>query len=49
MRYELKSSKTKCIGEEIHENAMSIGKYFIVNPNEDNHPLPDSHKIIVKV
>ncbi|KAG7640344.1 GOLD domain [Arabidopsis suecica] len=49
MRYELKSSKTKCIGEEIHENAMSIGKYFIVNPNEDHHPLPDSHKIIVKV
>ncbi|XP_010514094.1 PREDICTED: transmembrane emp24 domain-containing protein p24delta8 [Camelina sativa] len=48
MYFELKSGRTKCTGEEIHENAMSIGKYAIVNPNED-HPLPASHKIIVKV
>ncbi|CAH8388870.1 unnamed protein product [Eruca vesicaria subsp. sativa] len=48
MRYELLSGHTKCIYEEIHANAMSVGKYHIVNPHED-HPLPDSHKITVKV
>ncbi|XP_010502341.1 PREDICTED: transmembrane emp24 domain-containing protein p24delta8-like [Camelina sativa] len=48
MYFELNSGRTKCTGEEIHENAMSIGKYAIVNPNKD-HPLPSSHKIIVKV
>lgn len=48
MRYELKSGQTKCIAEEIHRNSMSVGKYFIVNPNEDQ-PLPSSHKIHVKV
>ncbi|KAL0732857.1 hypothetical protein Bca4012_009067 [Brassica carinata] len=49
MRYELLSGHTKCISEEIHANAMSVGKYTIVNPNEDHHPLPDSHKITVRV
>ncbi|WZZ11144.1 hypothetical protein YC2023_097065 [Brassica napus] len=48
MRYELLSGHTKCISEEIHANAMSVGKYSIVNPHED-HPLPASHKITVKV
>ncbi|VVA91259.1 unnamed protein product [Arabis nemorensis] len=48
MRYELLSGHTKCISEEIHANAMSVGKYSIVNPNED-HPLPASHKITVRV
>ncbi|ESQ33008.1 hypothetical protein EUTSA_v10005484mg [Eutrema salsugineum] len=48
MRYELHSGQTKCIAEDIHANSMTVGKYFIVNPNED-HPLPSSHKIIVKV
>lgn len=48
MRYELHSGHTKCISEEIHVNAMSVGKYSIVNPHED-HPLPASHKITVKV
>ncbi|KAL1202618.1 Transmembrane emp24 domain-containing protein p24delta7 [Cardamine amara subsp. amara] len=48
MRYELLSGHTKCISEEIHENVMSVGKYSIVNPNED-HPLPASHKITVRV
>ncbi|EOA25446.1 hypothetical protein CARUB_v10018783mg [Capsella rubella] len=48
MRYEIKSAHTKCIGEDIHEKSMSVGKYFIVNPNE-GHPLPASHKIDVKV
>ncbi|VVB03955.1 unnamed protein product [Arabis nemorensis] len=48
MRYELKSGQTKCIAEDIHKNSMSVGKYFIVNPNEDQ-PLPSSHKIHVQV
>ncbi|KAF2590357.1 hypothetical protein F2Q70_00040073 [Brassica cretica] len=48
MRYELLSGHTKCISEEIQANAMSVGKYSIVNPHED-HPLPASHKITVKV
>lgn len=49
MRYELLSGHTKCISEEIHANAMSVGKYSIVNPNDEDHPLPDSHKITVRV
>ncbi|CAA7031206.1 unnamed protein product [Microthlaspi erraticum] len=48
MRYELQSGHTKCISEEIHANAMSVGKYSIVKPHEDQ-PLPASHKIIVRV
>ncbi|KAL0797785.1 hypothetical protein Bca101_052959 [Brassica carinata] len=48
MRYELLSGHTKCISEEIHANAMSVGKYSVVTPIED-HPLPPSHKITVKV
>ncbi|CAH2045640.1 unnamed protein product [Thlaspi arvense] len=48
MRYELRSGQTKCISEDTHANSISVGKYFIVNPNE-GHPLPDSHKITVKV
>ncbi|CAN8253642.1 unnamed protein product [Cochlearia groenlandica] len=50
MRFELGSGHTKCIGEDINENSMSVGKYFIVNPNEeDNHSMPSSHKINVKL
>ncbi|CAN8293670.1 unnamed protein product [Cochlearia groenlandica] len=50
MRYELVSGHTKCISEEIHANIMSVGKYSIVNPNDDHHhPLPSSHKITVRV
>ncbi|KAL0889540.1 hypothetical protein Bca101_013523 [Brassica carinata] len=37
----------KCISEDIHEKSMTVGKYFIVNPNDEHHPLPASHKIIV--
>lgn len=48
MRFELNSGQMKCISEDIHEKSISVGKYFIVNPNED-HPLPDSHKITAKV
>jgi hypothetical protein len=48
IRYELLSGHTKCISEEIHANAMTIGKYSIINPHED-HPLPSSHKVTVRV
>ncbi|XP_010458872.1 PREDICTED: transmembrane emp24 domain-containing protein p24delta7 [Camelina sativa] len=49
MRYELTSGHTKCISEEIHANALSVGKYSVVNHNEDHHPLPSSHKVTVRV
>jgi len=39
---------TKCISEDIKINAMTVGKYSVVNPS-DGYPLPDSHKITVKV
>lgn len=48
MRFELHSGQMKCISEDIYEKSISVGKYFIVNPNED-HPLSASHKVIVKV
>ncbi|KDP27175.1 hypothetical protein JCGZ_19874 [Jatropha curcas] len=48
MRFEMKSGLTKCISEDIKSNSMTVGKYSIVNPNE-GFPLPDSHKLIVKV
>ncbi|KAG2261579.1 hypothetical protein Bca4012_013705 [Brassica carinata] len=49
MRYEIHSGQMKCISEDIHEKSMTVGKYFIVNPNDEHHPLPASHKIIVNV
>ncbi|KAK3212443.1 hypothetical protein Dsin_017149 [Dipteronia sinensis] len=48
MRFELKSGHTKCISEDIKSNAMTIGKYSLINPNE-GYPLPDNHKVTVKV
>ncbi|MED6148903.1 hypothetical protein PIB30_057430 [Stylosanthes scabra] len=48
MRFELRSGLTKCIAEDIKNNAMTVGKYSVVNPNED-HPIPDNHKLVVKV
>ncbi|KAF2597794.1 hypothetical protein F2Q68_00011376 [Brassica cretica] len=48
MRFELHSDQMKCISEDIYKKYISVGKYFIVNPNED-HPLSASHKVIVKV
>ncbi|KAI9121707.1 hypothetical protein K1719_008740 [Acacia pycnantha] len=48
MRFELRSGHTKCIAEDIKSNAMTVGKYFVVNPNEGSF-LPDSHKITVKL
>ncbi|XP_039009817.1 transmembrane emp24 domain-containing protein p24delta7-like [Hibiscus syriacus] len=48
MRFELESGKTKCIAEDIKANAMTVGKYSIINPNEEG-PLPISHKLVVRV
>ncbi|OIW21019.1 hypothetical protein TanjilG_27382 [Lupinus angustifolius] len=48
LRFELESGGTKCISESIHNNAMTVGTYSVVNHNE-GHPLPDSHKVTVKV
>ncbi|KAK2419953.1 transmembrane emp24 domain-containing protein p24delta9 [Trifolium repens] len=48
MRFELQSGHTKCISEDIKTNAMTVGKYTVVNPNE-GYAIPDTHKITVKV
>ncbi|KAL0003799.1 hypothetical protein SO802_011360 [Lithocarpus litseifolius] len=48
IRFELQSSHTKCIAEELKINSMTVGKYSVVNPNEDI-PLPDFHKVTVRV
>lgn len=48
IRFDLESGHTKCISEDIKSNSMTVGKYQIVNPNE-GHPLPESHKITVRV
>ncbi|KAL1551068.1 transmembrane emp24 domain-containing protein p24delta9-like [Salvia divinorum] len=48
IRFDLESGHTKCISEDIKSNSMTVGKYHIANPNE-GHPLPDSHKITVRV
>ncbi|CAM8922236.1 unnamed protein product [Rhodiola kirilowii] len=48
VRFDLQSGHTKCIAEDIKSNAMTVGKYGVVNPNE-GYPLPDSHKLTVRV
>ncbi|CAL0313642.1 unnamed protein product [Lupinus luteus] len=48
LRFELESGATKCISEDINNNAMTVGTYSVVNHNE-GHPLPESHKVTVKV
>ncbi|KAJ9147589.1 hypothetical protein P3X46_029733 [Hevea brasiliensis] len=48
MRFDMNSGQTKCISEDIKSNSMTVGKYSVVNLNEGN-PVPDSHKLIVKV
>ena len=48
LRFDLQSGSTKCISEDIKTNAMAVGKYTVVNPNE-NQALPDSHKVSVRV
>lgn len=48
LRFDLQSGHTKCIAEDMKSNAMTVGKYHVVNPNE-GFPLPDSHKLNVRV
>ena len=48
LRFDLQSGHTKCISEDIKHNAMSVGKYHVVNPNE-GQPLTDDRKLIVRV
>jgi hypothetical protein len=48
MRFDLQSGTTKCISEDIKSNAMTVGKYSVINPN-DGFPLPDTHKITLRV
>lgn len=48
MRFDLGSGTTKCISEDIKSNAMSVGKYSVINPSE-GFPVPDTHKITVRV
>nr|XP_043634903.1 transmembrane emp24 domain-containing protein p24delta7-like [Erigeron canadensis] len=48
MRFDLKTGATKCITEDIKLNAMTVGKYSIVNPVE-GFPLSDEDRITVRV
>ncbi|KAI3726124.1 hypothetical protein L1987_65921 [Smallanthus sonchifolius] len=48
MRFDINTGATKCITEDIQSNSLSVGKYTIINPDED-YPLPDSHLITVRI
>ncbi|KAL8150152.1 hypothetical protein V2J09_019960 [Rumex salicifolius] len=48
LRFDLQSGHTKCISEDMKSNSMTVGKYHVVNPN-DGAPLPDTHKVTVRV
>ncbi|XP_050203335.1 transmembrane emp24 domain-containing protein p24delta9 [Mercurialis annua] len=47
LRFELQSGQTKCIAEDIKSNAMTVGKYSVINPNE-GQPLPATHAVTVR-
>lgn len=53
LRFDLQSGHTKCIAEDIRVNAMSVGKYSVVNPNavegHQSPPLPETHRVTVRV
>ncbi|XP_072976900.1 transmembrane emp24 domain-containing protein p24delta9-like [Typha angustifolia] len=48
LRFDLQSGHTKCISEDIKLNAMSVGKYSVVNPS-DSQPAPASHRVTLRV
>ncbi|KAI7750093.1 hypothetical protein M8C21_007014 [Ambrosia artemisiifolia] len=48
VRFEIESGRTKCISEDIKSNSMTVGHYSVVNPDEA-HPLPESHKVTLRV
>ncbi|KAG4922684.1 hypothetical protein JHK82_051659 [Glycine max] len=49
MQFELKSGQSKCISEDLKSNVITVGNYYVLNPNNDGFPIPDSHKITVRV
>ncbi|KAJ6835490.1 transmembrane emp24 domain-containing protein p24delta9-like [Iris pallida] len=49
LRFDLQTGHTKCISEDIKVASMSVGKYSVVNPSSNDDPLPDDHKITVRV
>ncbi|XP_074562227.1 transmembrane emp24 domain-containing protein p24delta9-like [Curcuma longa] len=48
LRFELESGFTKCISEDIKLHAVVVGKYSLASLS-DHVPLPDSHRVSVKV
>lgn len=48
LRFEIRSGLTKCISEDMRSNAMTVGKFSVVNPS-DPLPLDDSHKLNLRV
>ncbi|XP_047953264.1 transmembrane emp24 domain-containing protein p24delta9-like [Salvia hispanica] len=48
IRFDLETGHSKCIAEDIRINSMTVGKYQVVNNNE-GMPLPDAHKITIRV
>ncbi|GAB2220578.1 hypothetical protein Droror1_Dr00008239 [Drosera rotundifolia] len=48
LRFDLQSGHTKCIAEDIKSNSMTVGNYH-VQKHDENIPLPDSHKLTVRV
>ncbi|CAI9109744.1 OLC1v1009621C1 [Oldenlandia corymbosa var. corymbosa] len=48
IRFEVASGGKKCILEDIKTNAMTIGRFSVVNPNPGS-PMPDHHKVTVRV
>lgn len=48
LRFDVESGHTKCISEDMKSNAMTVGKYSVVNP-DDALPMPDTHKLAVRV
>ncbi|KAG0471745.1 hypothetical protein HPP92_016291 [Vanilla planifolia] len=48
LRFDLQSGQTRCVSEDIKLNSMTVGKYTVINPSE-NQPMPESHKITVRV
>ncbi|XP_076948360.1 transmembrane emp24 domain-containing protein p24delta9-like [Bidens hawaiensis] len=48
IRFNVESGVTKCITEDLRIKSMTVGEYWVVNPNE-GQPLPEHHKIYVGV
>jgi len=48
LRFDIASGHIKCITDDIKTNSMTVGKYSVVKPNEEQ-PLPASHRITVRV